>query len=211
MIENGMGGTLTEKQAQYISIVNASGQHLLEIINDLLDVSKIEAGKLKISLEPLEIRPLVAGVENVMHELAAQLDVALSFEMDDQLAQIWADPTRLRQILLNLTSNAIKFNRPGGKAQVRLYTSDDQQWWFAEISDTGIGIPQDKITQLFQKFYQVDTSASRTHEGTGLGLVLTRNLVELHGGEIYVSSEAGVGSTFTIKMPIHPKRTDCIN
>lgn len=211
MIENGMGGLLTDKQTQYISIVNASGQHLLEIINDLLDVSKIEAGKLKISLEPLEIGPLMAGVENVMHELAAQLDVTLTFEMDDSLGQIWADPTRLRQIVLNLISNAIKFNRPGGRANVRLYHSADHQWWFGEVSDTGIGIPEDKIAKLFQKFYQVDTSASRTREGTGLGLVLTRHLVELHGGEISVSSETGVGSTFTIKMPVYSKSIERIN
>lgn len=201
MIENGMGGPLTEDQAKYIRNVGSSGSHLLNIVNDLLDVSKVEAGKMVISPGPIDVKPVIHEIQSMMEDLAQKNDVYISFQIQPGINTIEADPSRFKQILINLTSNAIKFNKKGGSVSVRLNKSEDDEWLIGEVQDTGIGIPKDKQTELFKKFYQVDTTASRPHEGTGLGLALTKDLIELHGGEIRLESEEGIGSTFTFRLP----------
>lgn len=200
MMEMGMAGPVTEKQTQYLGNVGDSGQHLLTIINDLLDVSKIEAGRMKIVPEWMEIEPIVAEIYSMMTELAERKHVRLSIRLDSDIGNIQADPARFRQILVNLVNNAIKFNRDGGTVDVELHKQE--KWLFVSVQDTGIGIPKDKLPQLFSKFYQVDNSGARMHEGTGLGLALTKDLIELHGGEIFVESEEHKGSTFTFRIPI---------
>ncbi len=203
MMVQGMAGALTDKQAQYADNISASGRHLLDIVNDLLDVSRVEAGKMALSIEHIAVEPLVESVRSMMGELAHKKQVMLSFHLQPQLPSIDADPARLKQIFVNLINNAIKFNCPGGEVHVWVSRSDDNQWLQCEVQDTGMGIPEDKAAQLFQKFYQINTSSSRYHEGTGLGLALTKELVELHGGSIAVESDEGRGATFFFRLPIH--------
>lgn len=205
MLEAGMGGGnfLTEKQSKYIRNVIVSGHHLLEMVNDILDLSRVEAGKLTLSTEWLELDPFLYELENTVKKLAMEKKVSMTFRIQSTLSALEADPLRLKQIMLNLIINAIKFNREGGRVEVRMTKSDDWQWVICEVHDTGIGIPQNKMEELFSEFYQVDPSFSRQCEGTGLGLALTKQLVELHGGSISVASEEGVGSVFTFQIPNH--------
>lgn len=206
MLELGLAGALTPKQQELTGYVSASGRHLLNLINDLLDIAKIETGKMSLNPEWIQPMPLLTDIHSMMDKLAQQKDVILSFQIHADITAIWVDPGRFKQILINLINNAIKFNQSGGAVFTSLYPSDDQQWLIGEVQDTGIGIPKNKIPDLFQKFYQVDATASRSHEGTGLGLALTKELVELHGGKISVFSEQGVGSTFSFKLPLSDNR-----
>src|SRR6202011_2952600 len=146
-------------------------------------------------------KPLIDDLRSVVNELCANRSISLTFELDPRVQTVEADPIRLKQILLNLINNAVKFNRDGGEVYVRLYNSENEACVVFEIEDTGIGIPEGKLPNLFSEFYQVDDSLSRENEGTGLGLALTKRLVELHGGSILVKSTEGVGSTFIFKLP----------
>lgn len=203
MIEHGMGGPLTERQNKYIHNVTLSGHHLLNIINDILDISKVEAGKMEISLTRFRVGPLLQEIKDIMRNISNKKNVEVDIQIAENLTIIEADLDRFKQVLINLINNAIKFNHVGGQVWVRLFKSDDGNWVIGQVIDTGIGIPQDKLDNLFSKFYQVDSSTSRPQEGTGLGLALTKELVELHGGEISVESTEGIGSTFTFTLPHH--------
>ncbi len=203
MILKGMANT-PEKQQKYATAISYSGRHLLDMVNDILDISKIEAGKLQISVEPIDVRPFVGNVEKVLYQLAQKKQVTLKFNIHPDVTCIEADPARLRQILINLINNAIKFNKAHGRVDVTLnkIMSQGTAWLQCEIHDTGKGIPEDKMHELFTDFYQVDNSTSRIHEGSGLGLALTRRLVELQGGTISAVSRDGQGSTFTFHIPM---------
>jgi len=205
MLKKGMAGPMTEKQGGYVEHIATSGRHLLAMVNDILDISMAEAGKIKMSLAYVELAPFLDDLREMVSYSAQKGGVALHFEVQPGLAGLVADADRLRQILLNLIGNAIKFNHEGGRVDVSLSRSEDHQWVIGEIRDTGIGIPADKIDQLFSEFYQVDTSNTRQYEGTGLGLALTKRLVELHHGSIMVESREGVGSTFTFRLPQNPQ------
>jgi len=205
MMKQGIAGSITEKQHKYAHNIEISGKHLLAIVNDILDIAKIEAGKIKLAIEPIQLIRLLQELEDILSEFSERQNVHLKFEVDPNLSTITGDPIRLRQIFFNLISNAIKFNTEDGHVNVRVFLEDGGQWFIGEVQDTGIGIPTDKLEELFTEFYQVDASASRTHEGTGLGLALTRHLVHLHGGEISVKSEIDNGSTFRFRIPIQPK------
>jgi len=206
LMKQGVAGPLTEKQHKYANNIELSGQHLLDMVNDILDVSKIEAGKIQLALQPVALQRLLQELDDVLSGLTEQKQVDLRLDSDPALETLTADPARLRQIFFNLISNAIKFNKPGGNVQVRL--SKESEWLLAEVQDTGIGVPQSKQAELFTEFYQVDASPSRVHQGTGLGLVLTRRLIELHGGHIWVESDEGLGSTFRFKLPISGKPSE---
>lgn len=202
MLVNGMGGrSLNEKEQRYLHNILISGNHLLELINELLDVSKVEANRMELSLEQVELKPLLEHSRMTVEELAKKKNVQLVFDIQPEIGSIQADPLRLKQILFNLLSNAIKFNHEGGRVTIKMFP--EEQWLVCAIQDTGIGIPKDKWSELFQPFSQLDTSYARREEGTGLGLALTKHLVELHGGTITVESEVDIGSTFTFRLPIH--------
>jgi two-component system sensor histidine kinase/response regulator len=171
------------------------------MVNDILDVAKIEAGKVQLSFQCVELQPILEELQSMLKPSADPKAVQLHLQTQSRFA--WADPSRLRQILLNLLSNAIKFNKHGGQVTLHLYQSGN--WLVGQVADTGIGIPKDKLVNLFQEFYQVDNSEERRYEGTGLGLALTKQLVQLHGGDIRVESELGVGSTFEFRLPIIPE------
>jgi signal transduction histidine kinase len=201
MLETGMTGPLNPQQQEFAGYVSASGHHLLNLINDLLDTAKIEAGKMQIHPVAVEIKPLLDSIETMVKNLASNKDVTLTFQVEPDIDIVHADPGRLKQILINLISNAIKFNHPGGSVFVHLYKTSEN-WLVGEVQDTGIGIPQDKLPKLFNKFYQADTTATRSHAGTGLGLALTKDLIELHGGGITIESQEGIGSVFTFRLPL---------
>lgn len=207
MMKQGIAGEITEKQYKYANNIEVSGKHLLDMVNDILDIAKIEAGKIQLSFQPFQLKLLLLELQDILTGMADQKKVQLGFHLDPILESITADPIRLRQIFFNLISNALKFNRENGQVHVKVFPDSDGQWLIGEVQDTGIGISADKLDELFTEFYQVDSSMSRLHEGTGLGLALTKHLVKLHGGDIFVTSEKDVGSTFSFRIPLCSQQT----
>ncbi len=199
-----MFGEINEKQTEYLQDVLASGKHLLSLINDILDLSKIEAGKMELNLMEFDLAQAVEDALMLMRERAARRGITLDRHVDARLGDIRADERKVKQVLLNLLSNAVKFTPEGGRIRVRAGLAEAM----AEISvtDTGIGIALEDQVAIFEEFKQVG-AASKKIEGTGLGLALCRKFVELHGGEIWVKSEIGQGSTFTFTIPLRPGRT----
>ncbi|MCS6889257.1 MAG: response regulator, partial [Chloroflexus sp.] len=197
-------GPLNERQQAAIRSIEASGRHLLALINDVLDLAKIEAGRMDIVKEVVAISDVCESSLTLVKEQATKKQIRLSLQIDDPQARFLADPRRLKQILVNLLSNAIKFTHHGGAVELRVVTDAEQGTIAFTVSDTGIGIAPDQLRQLFQPFVQLDSSLSRQHEGTGLGLALVRRLVDLHGGSVAVASELGKGSVFTVTLPYQP-------
>jgi signal transduction histidine kinase len=194
-----MFGELNDKQEEYLKDIHASGQHLLSLINDILDLSKIEAGRM--DLEPTDFN-LPATLDNALtlvRERAGRRGIALGLTVDERLEQIHADERKVRQVVLNLLSNAIKFTPEGGRIDVRAVPVEENVE--VSVSDTGVGIAPEDQEAIFEEFRQVGTAAKKV-EGTGLGLTLCRKFVELHGGRIWVTSQVGQGSTFTFTIPI---------
>jgi len=196
-----MFGELNEKQEEYLKDIYASGTHLLSLINDILDLSKIEAGRMELELTDFDLPTAIENALMLVRERAGRRSIALHTTIDSRLGQIQADERKVRQVVLNLLSNAIKFTPEGGRIDVGAVPKDG----FVEVSvsDTGIGIAPEDQEKVFEEFRQVGTAAKKI-EGTGLGLTLCRKFVELHGGRIWVKSEVGVGSTFTFTIPVRP-------
>lgn len=188
------------RQAQWLQHIASSGRHLLGMINDVLDLSKVEAGKLDFHPEPLDLPALVDDVMTTMAVLAAPRGIALSSSIAPELHGLTLDPARLKQVLLNYLSNAIKFTPDGGRIALRLF-GEGPRLWRLEVEDSGIGIPADRVGQLFVEFQQLDDGLTKRHQGTGLGLALTRRLVEAQGGRVGVYSEPGKGSRFYAVLP----------
>jgi two-component system sensor histidine kinase/response regulator len=196
-------GELNPKQARYIDNILNSGRHLLQLINDILDLSKIEAGRMELDARVFDAAVALNHVQNVVKPLAAKKQVTLVTEVDAPLPPITADEAKFKQILYNLLSNAIKFTMEGGRVTVSARWNSP--WLELSVSDTGIGIEPGDQSRIFGEFEQVDSSYARQHQGTGLGLTLTRKLVEMHGGRIRVESEGkGKGSTFSFVIPATP-------
>ena len=181
-------------------MVQNSSRHLLSLINDVLDISKIEAEQLELSPATFDLRTSVEKVVRLVTPQAEKKRLALEVEIADNVVETTADQRRLEQILLNLLNNAVKFTDEGG---VRIAGRLDGDAYTIAVSDTGIGIRPDDLKGLFQPFRQIDTGLARKHEGTGLGLSICRKLIRLMGGTIEVKSQWGRGSTFTIRFPQH--------
>ncbi|MEG4507782.1 ATP-binding protein [Microcoleus sp. F6_B4] len=213
------------KQRQYLQTIRDSGDHLLELINDILDLSQVEAGKAILKISEFSLSKLASQSLHALKEKAAAKGVKLLQEqrIKQECDRFIADPRRLRQILFNLLGNAIKFTPKGGRVILRVWVTEDKNRTPAvrqsgtapagstavfQIKDTGIGIPENQRSLLFQKFQQLDTPYRREYGGTGLGLALTKQLVELHGGAIEVNSKVDVGSTFTVFIPIQTLTKD---
>ncbi len=196
----GIDGPLTELQQTDLTSIYNNGQNLLGLINDVLDMSRIEAGKMELVFEPVDLKPVIDGVMSTAIGLVKDKPVELVKEIADDLPIIRADTTRIRQVILNLVSNAAKFTEEG-HITVRAWA--DNEHVTVSVTDSGIGIPEEHWDTVFQEFRQVDGSATRRAGGTGLGLPISRHFVELHGGQIWVESEEGVGSTFSFTIPIH--------
>jgi PAS domain S-box-containing protein len=194
-----MFGELNEKQDEYLKDIHASGRHLLSLINDILDLSKIEAGKMELEPSDFDLPMTIENALMFVRERAARRDIALHSVVDRRLAKIHADERKIRQVLLNLLSNAIKFTPEGGRIEIGAKPVDG--CIEVSVSDTGVGIAPEDQEAVFEEFRQVGTAEKKV-EGTGLGLALSRKFVELHGGNIWVKSQLGEGSTFTFTVPV---------
>src|SRR5262249_25637782 len=191
----------TEKAAEPLRRVHRAGTHLLGLINQVLDLSKIEAGKLELNLELVNLAPLIDEVVGTARQLAEQNKNQLVVEAQDHLGPLSVDPMRLRQILLNLLSNACKFTKDGEvKLQVHKIV-DGRTWVEFAVADTGIGMTAEQQAKLFEEFSQADSSTARRYGGTGLGLAITRKLARMMGGDVTVTSEPGKGSVFAVRLP----------
>lgn len=202
-----LAGPLNDEQTRQLAMVRDSARHLLALINDVLDISKIEAGQLEVALAPFMMDTLIGSVLNAAAPLADKKGLALGAEIGAGVGQIVSDERRVKQVLLNLVSNAIKFTEQG-EAQIVSRVADG--WLVTSVSDTGIGIAPSDLDKLFQPFQQVETGLSRLHKGTGLGLSICKRLVELLGGSIGMESEVGRGSTFTFRLPL-PRDSKTVN
>lgn len=196
-----------EKYMEYSRDINYSGTHLLDIINDILDLAKAEAGKLDLNFEEIHVTKAMQKCISIIGERAAKGHIVLNVDLPKQLPPLVADRLRFIQIILNILSNAVKFTEEGGRVNVSVSTRDqggDPSHFIITISDNGIGMKQDDIEKAFQSFGQVDSGLNRKYEGTGLGLPLTKKLLELHHGDIDIQSEVGIGTTVVITLPAVP-------
>lgn len=200
VLDNETFGTLNDKQHDYVRRISNSGDHLLSLIDDLLDLARIEAGKEELLMTAVDLGQVITESIDLVRADADVEEIAISGAYPDEGVVVMADRRRLKQVLLNLLSNAIKFTPSGGSVRVEVRTSESK----AEIvvSDTGIGIPKDGLEKIFEPFHQVDSTLARAKDGSGLGLTLSARLIDLHGGEVTVHSEMGIGSRFTVMWPL---------
>jgi CheY-like chemotaxis protein/anti-sigma regulatory factor (Ser/Thr protein kinase) len=194
-------GQLNEHQQKFLSMIESSGRHLLELINDILDLSKIEAGKFDFYPQPVSLDEFCRSCLAFIKTQAYKKSISLTYFEEPAVSKIFADPRRLKQILVNLLTNAVKFTPENGHVTLRVNADLEQDLIQFSVIDDGIGIAPEDLQRLFQPFVQVDSSLSRQYEGTGLGLSLVQKLTDLHGGSVYVESTVGKGSTFTINLP----------
>ena len=198
VLEKRLFGELNEKQGEYVEDIRSSGNHLLSLINDVLDLSKVEAGQIELEVAPFSLREAVERGIVMVRERASKNEVALAAEIAPEVQVVTADERRIRQVLFNLLSNAVKFTPAGGRIEVSAARVDGQI--HVAVADNGPGIAPEDRDRIFEEFQQTDAGAQQ-HEGTGLGLALSKRLVELHGGRIWVESELGAGSRFVFTLP----------
>jgi signal transduction histidine kinase len=196
-----MFGELNTKQEEYLKDIYESGRHLLSLINDILDLSKIEAGRMELELTAFDLPTAIDSALTLVRERASRRGIVLEKTLDERVGPIRADERKVRQVVLNLLSNAIKFTPEGGRIEVRAVPVDSSVE--VSVADTGVGIAPEDQEAVFEEFRQVGSSAAK-QEGTGLGLALCRKFVELHDGTIWVTSAVGAGSTFTFRLPVRP-------
>lgn len=204
VILKGIDGPLTEMQRTDLSSIHQSGRHLLDLINNILDLSKIEAGKMELSFAPTNLKALLDGTISTAIGLVKDKDVKIIAEIPEKLPLVWGDETRLRQVLLNLVSNAAKFTEKGS---ITIAAGADADNVWLRVKDTGIGIEPENQQRIFDEFMQVDGSTTRKSGGTGLGLPITKKFIEMHKGTITVDSSLGKGSTFVVTLP---RATDAV-
>ena len=197
---NGMDGPLTEEQQKQVKFMRTSADELLELVNDQLDLAKLEAGRLTVSPEWFEMVDLFATLRGMFKPILLNEDLNLTFEEPRGDIRLYSDDRKLSQILRNFISNALKFT-PHGEVRVRALVHDDETVTFT-VTDTGIGIPPDALLHIFDEFTQVDTPIQRRVRGTGLGLALCRRLARLLGGDVTAQSSVGTGSTFSVTIPM---------
>ena len=195
-----MFGELNAKQDEYLKDIYASGQHLLSLINDILDLSKIEAGRMELAPVPFHLPTALENAVTLVKERAARHGITLALDLDPRLGELVGDERKVKQVLLNLLSNAVKFTPEGGRISLKAGLTDGAVE--IAVSDTGIGIAPEDQAAIFEEFRQVGTDDARKLEGTGLGLTLAKKFVELHDGRMWVESELGRGSTFTFTLPV---------
>ena len=195
-----MFGDLNAKQDEYLKDIYASGQHLLSLINDILDLSKIEAGRMELVPTPFHLPTALESAVTLVKERAGRHAIALQLDIDPRLGEVVGDERKVKQVLLNLLSNAVKFTPEGGRISLKASRTDGAVE--IAVTDTGVGIAPEDQAAIFEEFRQVGSDETRKQEGTGLGLTLAKKFVELHGGRIWVESELGRCSTFTFTLPV---------
>jgi len=197
-------GPVNEKQHKYLGTINESGRHLLELINDILDLAKIESGQIKLDPGRVNIDTVCETSLRMIKQLAQKKNQTVQVEIEKDIGQVWADERRLKQMMVNLLSNAVKFTPEGGQLGLKVGVNYREAQLLISIWDHGIGIREEDLKRLFQPFVQLDSSLSRESSGTGLGLALVAEMARLHGGSVSVSSQPGQGSQFTILLPWDP-------
>jgi signal transduction histidine kinase len=206
-----LDGPLTQYMDNDLRLIQKNGQHLLHLINDVLDMAKIESGRMNLNPEKFKVHHVLDEVISITSTLASEKNLALFLDANsDQEIEIFADNTRLRQVMINLVNNAIKFTETG-KIVLCVVPLDSARVSIS-VKDTGIGIPSDKLEAIFQEFTQVDSSTTRKAGGTGLGLPISRRLVEMHGGRLWAESTGipGEGSTFFVELPLEARITEIV-
>jgi signal transduction histidine kinase len=198
---SGRLGDMTPEQKNMVAMMERNTQSLIELVNDLLDASKLESGSMRLDLTSVDLRSLAGELREAMEPLAREKEMALAETLPEGLPLVRADRAKLRRVLVNLLSNAIKFTPKGGSVELRAEVEDGGGAVRVSVADTGVGIAPDDIVRLFDKYEQARSRATRSEKGTGLGLYITRQLVEMHGGKMEVSSELGKGSTFSFAIP----------
>jgi len=200
LMHRGKVGELAPQHKEFVGDILASSKHLLQLINDILDLAKVEAGKMEFRPVPVDLTKLVHEVRDIVRGLATQKRLRVSAEIDEAIGPVEVDPARVKQILYNYLSNAIKFTPEDGKITVRI-SSDGREMFRIDVDDTGIGIAREDMARLFVEFQQLDASSAKKYQGTGLGLAVTKRIAEAHGGRVEVKSEVGKGSTFSAVLP----------
>jgi signal transduction histidine kinase len=194
-----MFGEINDKQAEYLADILESGRHLLSLINDILDLSKIEAGRMELDRADFELPGAIDNTMTLVRERAHRRGVTLGRTIEARVGKIHGDERKVKQVLLNLLSNALKFTPEGGRIDVRAGVRDDL--YEISVTDTGVGIAPEDLDAVFEEFRQVGSAAKKV-EGTGLGLAISRKFIELHGGRIWATSQVGTGSTFAFTLPL---------
>jgi protein-histidine pros-kinase len=202
LMHAGKAGPLADVQKEYLGDILVSSRHLLQLINDVLDLAKIESGVIDVRVESVDVRKVAAEVRDVLRGLAAERRVRLAVEIDPAMTSVEVDPRMLKQVLYNYLSNAIKFTAEGGRVVLRIAPAGDGEF-LIEVQDTGIGIRPEDIPRLFVEFQQLDSTTAKRYPGTGLGLALTKRIVVAQGGRVGVESVPGAGSTFSAVLPKH--------
>jgi PAS domain S-box-containing protein len=200
LMHRGKVGPVSAEHKEYLGDILTSSTHLLQLINDVLDLAKVESGKMEFRLESVDLTKLAREVGDIVRGLAASGRVQLETCVDPAVATVVVDPARVKQILYNYVSNAIKFTPPGGRITIRI-GPEGPALFRIDVEDTGVGIAADDLGKLFVEFQQLDASAAKKYQGTGLGLALTKKLAEAHGGRVTVRSTPGTGSTFSVILP----------
>jgi len=202
LLHDGKVGAVSADQQEYLNDVLTSADHLLQLINDVLDLAKVESGKLEFDPEPVNLAKLINEVRNILQPLAVGKHLTIAVEVADAVAQVVIDPAKLKQILYNYLSNAIKFTPEDGRITVRVTAAESPAYFRLEVEDTGIGIMADEVAKLFIAFQQLDSITTKKHQCTGLGLALTKKIVEAQGGRVGVRSARGRGSVFFAILPV---------
>jgi signal transduction histidine kinase len=200
VLEQRLFGELNEKQADYTHDIATSGRHLLDLVNEILDLSKVEAGRMELNRAEFVLAESIRAALAFIRERAAGHRIELVAMMPEDLGTVVADERKIRQVLLNLFSNAVKFTPDGGRIAVRARRTDAEIE--VSVQDNGIGIAPEDQPRVFEEFRQVGKASDRSREGTGLGLTLAKRFIELHGGRIWIDSEVGKGTTFTFAVPV---------
>ncbi|MEH2318909.1 sensor histidine kinase [Nostoc sp.] len=200
-LQNEVYASVSEEQRQSLNILESSGKNLLELINQILDLTDIESSKIELQLATTSIRGLCDSSLSFVKHLAFQKNIHLSLQIPEELEPIQVDERRIRQVFINLLTNAIKFTKEGGKVWIEVQPNSTNKYIFFSVVDTGIGMLSDDLFKLFQPFMQVENSSTRRSGGSGLGLVMVQKIVELHGGTVHAESQLGKGSRFTVKLP----------
>jgi signal transduction histidine kinase len=206
ILVDGKVGALNATQKEYLGDVLASGRHLLRLINGVLDLSKIEAGRMDLLPETFVLRAAIDEACAVATNAASDKSIHLLVDVAADIAEVTLDRHKFMQILYNLLSNAFKFSNKDGQVELGAYRQGDTLR--LDVRDSGVGIRAEDLPKLFAEFQQLDSGAARRQQGTGLGLALTRRLAELHGGSVHVESTAGVGSCFTVILPMTMKQQE---
>jgi signal transduction histidine kinase len=200
LLYRGKIGPLPSEHREHLGDILSSARHLLQLIDDVLDLAKVESGKMEIRPEEVDLARLINQVRAILRGLAAEKHLQIEIDVDEEIRKVVVDAGRVKQILYNYLSNAIKFTPGGGRILVRV-TTESPSLFRIDVEDTGVGIPSEQLGKLFVEFQQLDARMVRRHQGTGLGLVLTKRIAEAHGGRVAVRSTPGVGSTFSAVLP----------